>query len=295
MKYVGVPENVFSGNVYSDDGTNVSDVTVNVYADLSGFDPSSKISRVLYSSCVTDSDGNYTVALPVRGGYYTGTYSIVYSTSAEPLSDGNVFMTSHGSPGNLPETDIQIDGSIITHSSIVGGDDEVLNALDADIEIVRADGKTKYTGTIVGGYFSVGDYDEYILPGTYKATVYAKSGASLFTCDLTVVPGEMEGITLKATTYKLEVTVNDIFERPIAGEAVEIIDTATGEAVATPETASETDDDGATKGVASAYVLPGTYICRIKVAGMDGDIFGSTTAPVVVTSSDKAVTIVGYD
>lgn len=114
MKYVGVGNSVFSGTVKNDAGVPIPDVTVNVYANLDGFDPSEKIGDVLYSTCITDADGNYSVALPIKGNeFYTGGYTIVYSTSAKALADGNVFLSVAGDQNNKPAADVRIDDSVI--------------------------------------------------------------------------------------------------------------------------------------------------------------------------------------
>ncbi len=116
MKYVGVGNSVLSGKVTNTDGAAIPDVTVNVYAELVDFDPSEKISDVLYSTCVTDADGNYSVALPVAGNnYYSGGYTIVYSTSAKPLADGNVFESvAVGPREKAPAGDVEVENSFIS-------------------------------------------------------------------------------------------------------------------------------------------------------------------------------------
>lgn len=95
----------------------------------------------------------------------------------------------------------------------------------------------------------------------------------------------MEGITLKATTYKFKVTVNDQFSQPVGGVSVDVFD-ASGACIGSATTADDTTDD-VTKGVATICLLPGKYTCRVADVGY----FASPSAPVVITSSDKSVTI----
>lgn len=118
MKYVGTGGSVFHGTVENKAGAPIPDVTVNVYATLEDFDPSEKISQVLYSTCVTDANGEYSVLLPVETAAnsndgsvirYTGEYTIVYSTSADPLDDGNVFLTVD----NSDTPDVTVENSSI--------------------------------------------------------------------------------------------------------------------------------------------------------------------------------------
>lgn len=159
MKYVGVSDRVFSGTVKVD-GTDegISDVTVNVYAKVKNFDPSAKISRVLYSSCVTDADGNYSVVLPREGGAfveYTGEYDIVYSTSAEILADGNVFLTETGSSTNRPAQNVTVSGSYLSGARLADTDGNTVG-FDGTIKLVRADGDKTYEATISEGSFNLG-------------------------------------------------------------------------------------------------------------------------------------------
>lgn len=155
----------------------------------------------------------------------------------------------------------------------MGADGETLRNFNGTIRIVHSDGVTEREAHIYDGVFDFGtEANGYILPGTYKATVYETDGAVLFTADLTVVPGTMKGITLKATTYKLTVTVNDMFSNPIGDVKVRVY-TEDGDYIG-PITTAADDTDDAKKGVGTINLIPGKYTCIVDQAGL----YATTTA-----------------
>lgn len=98
----------------------------------------------------------------------------------------------------------------------------------------------------------------------------------------------MQGITLKATAYKLSITVNDMFSNPVGGMKVNVF-AENGALAGWAITAPEDTDDGDKKGVATLYVMPGKYTCIVAEDGL----YATTTAMTEVTSSDKSVTLSG--
>ena len=216
-------------------------IQVAVYEKVD-YDSSGATQYIKKSTVFTNSNGEYTICVPVTGDYY-----VVYSSGTTTTATGSIIETrtdvkTTNPPLLIPATSLS--------GSIVVADDLYKQNVFVVIE-GKASGMRQELST------GTGEFEfKNIIPDIYTITIYSPNGTTINSATVSVGIKDNTGYRMSATSGTITVTVTtDVGANAPKGTTVVAQDTVTG-----AKFTGEVDDHGKAK----ILVVPSTYTVYVS-------------------------------
>ncbi len=247
------------------DSDNVGGVKVAV------FEYNEKLGRyVQRSTAFTDTNGMYTVSVPVSGEYYIQ-YSVGASNAFDGTSVKTVYRADVPAPGyySLDVDPVDIEGSTVIES------DGSLYEYDGYIKFTGKSCSRTYQVDVIDGRFTVSD----MVPDVYSADLISADGTSVTTADVTFV-NSMVNARVSVPSGTVTVSITEPYGGSYTG-SVTVYDVSTGMEFA----------GAAEAGSAKISVPVGTY----AVKTVENYAFSSTSTVSVTSGGSKTISLTLFD